>query len=72
MELTKLTHRIVTFWRQFKEQFLKEYSIDDKLTLKFNVAFSLALKLSDVSYTTGLELTTLSKQEENTASIGLG
>jgi len=69
MELTKLTHRIVTFWRQFKEQFLKEYSIDDKLTLKFNVAFSLALKLSDVFYTTGLELTTLSKQEENTASM---
>lgn len=69
MDLTKLTHRIVTFWRQFKEQFLPEYAIDDKLNLKFNVAFSLALKLSDIQYYPSLTLTTLSKQEENTASM---
>jgi len=69
MDLTKLTHRIVTFWRQFKDQFLPEYAIDDKLNLKFNVAFSLALKLSDVQYYPSLKLTTLSKQEENTASM---
>lgn len=69
MELTKLTHRIITFWRVFKDQFLKEYSIDDKLELKFNVALCLAIKLSDTSVALGFPLTTLSRQEENTASL---
>ena len=69
MELTKLTHRIITFWHTFKDQFLKEYSIDDKLELRFNVALCLAIKLSDVSVAQGFQLTTLSRQEENTASM---
>jgi len=69
MELTKLTHRIITFWRTFKDQFLKDYSIDDKLGLKFNVALCLASKLSDTTIAKGFTISTMSKQEENTASL---
>lgn len=70
LEVNKLTHRIITFWRQFKELYLTDYSIDDKLTLKFNTALSLALKLSDTHVAKSLTLTTMSKQEENTAHAG--
>lgn len=65
-EFILLAHRIITYWDTFKEQFLTEYSIDDNLRFKFNIALCLAQKLSDISVKQGFDITTLSRQEENT------
>jgi hypothetical protein len=69
LEWTKLAHRIITFWQFFRDQHLTEYGIDDKLRLKFNTALCLAMKLADTTVARGFPLTTLSMQEENTASL---
>jgi len=65
-EFILLAHRIITYWDTFKEQFLTEYSIDDNLKFKFNIVLCLAQKLSDISVSQGFNITTLSRQEENT------